>query len=280
MLRRYWSEEINLKMDMKDLVSIIMPSYNTGQFIGETIKSVQDQTYRNWELLIVDDCSTDNTDEVVKQYLKDERIHYFKNEKNSGAAVSRNQALRKAKGRWIAFLDSDDIWHSEKLKWQIHFMRKRNCYFSYTEYEEIDERSVPLGVVVKGPRRVTKWAMYAYCWPGCLTVMYDRNVIGDVQIRDIRKNNDYAIWLKVCQKADCYLCPKVMARYRKRTGSISNHSYLELVKWHYKLWREAEGRTCVISLLYTFCNIFFGVIKKSVYVDRSRKYDIHCQGQL
>ena len=101
---------------MNDLVSIIMPSYNTAGYIAETIRSVLAQTYSNWELIIVDDCSTDNTDEVVVQFLSDSRIRYLKNEKNSGAAISRNWALREAKGKWIAFLDSDDLWVAEKLE--------------------------------------------------------------------------------------------------------------------------------------------------------------------
>ena len=95
------------------MVSIIMPSYNTGRYIAESIRSILAQTYADWELLIVDDCSSDDTDEVVAQFLGDERIRYFKNERNSGAAVSRNRALREAKGRWIAFLDSDDLWAAD-----------------------------------------------------------------------------------------------------------------------------------------------------------------------
>ena len=109
---------------MNDLVSIIMPSYNTGKFIAESIESVQNQTHTDWELLIVDDCSSDDTEEIVKPFLKDARIHYIENEKNSGAAVSRNRALREARGRWIAFLDSDDLWLPEKLEKQIRFMYK------------------------------------------------------------------------------------------------------------------------------------------------------------
>ena len=105
------------------LVSIIMPSWNTAKFIGETIQSVKNQTYTNWELLIVDDCSTDNTDEIVASF-KDDRIRYFHNEKNSGAALTRNKALREAKGEWIAFLDSDDLWAPTKLEHQINFMKK------------------------------------------------------------------------------------------------------------------------------------------------------------
>ena len=106
---------------MNELVSIITPSYNTAKFIGKTIESVQNQTYQNWEMIIVDDCSTDNTDEVIDGYLSDQRIKYIKNEKNSGAAVSRNRALRETKGKWIAFLDSDDLWSPKKLEKQISF---------------------------------------------------------------------------------------------------------------------------------------------------------------
>ena len=123
---------------MQDLVSIIMPSYNTANYIGESINCVISQTYKNWELIIVDDCSIDNTDEIVKKFLNDKRIKYLKNNQNSGAAISRNKALREAKGRWIAFLDSDDLWVPEKLEKQINFMEKNNHSFSYTFYEEID----------------------------------------------------------------------------------------------------------------------------------------------
>ena len=122
----------------EELVSIIMPSYNTGKFIKETINSVISQTYSNWELIIVDDCSTDNTDEILKN-INDDRIIYLKNEKNSGAAVSRNKALREAKGRWMAFLDSDDLWVPQKLEKQIKFMKGNGYYFTYTNYSEIDE---------------------------------------------------------------------------------------------------------------------------------------------
>ena len=123
---------------MNDLVSIVMPSFNTGVYIAETINSVLKQTYDNWELLIVDDCSTDSTDDVVKPFLEDKRIRYFKNDNNCGAAVSRNKALREAKGRWIAFLDSDDLWMHDKLEKQIRFMEENNYHFSYTNYAEID----------------------------------------------------------------------------------------------------------------------------------------------
>ena len=120
---------------MNDLVSIVMPSYNTGKFIKKSIESVIDQTYENWELIIVDDCSDDDTDAVVTSF-NDKRIRYLKNEVTCGAAISRNRALRKARGKWIAFLDSDDLWMPEKLKKQILFMEKNNYSFSYTNYME------------------------------------------------------------------------------------------------------------------------------------------------
>jgi len=252
---------------MNELVSIIMPSYNTASFISKTIESVLNQTYKNWELLIVDDCSTDDTDEIVSKY-NDKRIVYLKNEKNSGAAISRNRALRNAKGKWIAFLDSDDLWHPTKLEKQIKFMKKNGHFFSYTSYEEIDENDVVNGVKVTGPKKITKMGMYRYCWPGCLTVMYDAEKVGKIQIADIKKNNDYAMWLKVIKKADCYHYDKVLAQYRKRSGSISNHGCLKLVKWHYKLFREADNKNSIASLFLTLQNLIYGCWKKVRYVKK------------
>ena len=254
---------------MKELVSIIMPSYNTAQYISQSINSILAQTYSNWELIIVDDCSTDNTDDVVESYLKDPRIKYLKNEKNSGAAVSRNRALREANGKWIAFLDSDDLWMPQKLERQLFFMEQNGYHFSYTKYSEIDSDSKTRGVHVSGPKRITKAGMYNYCWPGCLTVMYDREVVGLIQIADIKKNNDYAMWLKVCKKANCYLLSEELALYRKgRKGSISTNSIKTMITWHYKLFHNAEGQCAVSSAFNTVRNIFFGLYKKSRYVSK------------
>lgn len=256
---------------MNDVVSIIMPSYNTAKYIGESIESVQSQTYPYWELLIVDDCSTDNTDEIVEKYLYDKRIRYIKNEKNSGAAVSRNHALREAKGKWIAFLDSDDLWYPEKLEKQIKFMEDNGYHFSYTNYIIIDEDSNPNGKIVSGPKHITKHGMYNYCWVGCLTVMYDAETVGLIQISDIKKNNDYAMWLKACKKAKCYLLDENLGRYRKRSGSISNHGYTKLIKWHYRLFKEAEQKNGFVSVIYTCRNLVWGFYKKNVYVKTIKK---------
>lgn len=254
-----------------DLVSIIMPSYNCGDFLEESIRSVQAQTYQNWELIFMDDCSFD--DSVSKASMlrdKDKRIRVFRNINNYGAAYTRNHALKEARGRWIAFLDSDDLWEPTKLEKQVAFMENSGYSFSYTGYQEIDSESNPTGVFISGPAHITKAGMYAFCWPGCLTVMYDASKVGLLQIEDIKKNNDYAMWLKVIQKADCYLLDECLAKYRRgRAGSVSSHSITTMIKWHYKLFREAEKMGVIPSLWHTGVNLVCGFYKKRKYVKKS-----------
>ena len=253
------------------LVSIIMPSWACAEFVGESIQSVRSQTYQNWELLVQDDCSTDNTWEMVRPYAEaDPRIKYACNEHNSGAAVTRNKALRRASGRWIAFLDSDDLWLPEKLERQLEFMVKNGYAFSYTCYQEINEKHQPAGIVIGGPSHITKLGMYSYCWPGCLTVMYDTEAVGLLQIADIKKNNDYAMWLRVIDKADCYLLDDCLAKYRRgRAGSVSTHGYATMIGWHYRLWHNAMHFSVLSSMFWTGVNVICGVYKKLRYVKRS-----------
>jgi len=254
------------------LVSIICPSYNCEKYIVDVINSVINQTYCNWELIIVDDCSVDNTVKVIEPFLTDCRIHLFKNSENSGAAITRNRALREAKGKWIAFLDSDDLWYTSKLEKQINFMKENGYHFSYTGYLEIDEEGNERGVSVSGPKMITKSKMYAYCWLGCLTVMYDSDYIGLIQIENIKKNNDYAIWLKAVRKANCYYLDENLARYRRgRKQSLSNHNILTMMFWHYKLFRYAEKMKIIDSLCHTYINLLCGLYKKLRYV---KKYKV------
>ena len=250
------------------LVSIITPTWACADFIAETIRSVQSQTYPNWELLIQDDCSKDNTWEVVKSFIDaDKRIKYACNPENAGAAITRNNALRRAKGRWMAFLDSDDLWLPDKLEHQLRFMVENGYAFSYTGYEEMDEDSKVTGVRLSGPKHVTELSMFCFCWLGCLTVMYDRGKVGMLQIADIKKNNDYAMWLKVIKKADCYLLDECLAKYRRgRKGSVSTQGYATMIHWHYKLWHEAMGMNAMASLFWTGMNLVFGLYKKLHYV--------------
>lgn len=249
---------------MSDLVSIIMPSYNTGEFIKKTIQSVLKQTYKDWELIIVDDCSDDKTDEIVTK-IKDERIIYLKNKKNCGAAVSRNRALRVAKGKYVAFLDSDDLWKPEKLEKQINFMKKHNYKFTFTDYRVIASDGKLVPYICTGPNKVNKRKLYNYCYFPILTVMYDREAVGLVQIANIKKNNDYAMWFQVIEKADGYRLPECLSYYRKRDNSISSGKKIRLIKYHYIMFRKALHKGKTVSFFLTINNVFHGTIKKIRY---------------
>ena len=251
---------------MSDLVSIIMPAYNTANYISASIESILAQTYTNWELLIVDDCSTDKTVDVIKSY-KDERIVVLKNKKNSGAALSRNYALREAKGKYIAFLDSDDTWAEQKLEKQINFMKENGYAFTFTDYR-ICQNGKWFPYINIGPDVVDKKKMYDYCYFSTITVMYEREKIGLVQIADIQKNNDYAMWLKIVEKSDAYRLPECLSYYIKHTGSISSGSKLKLIKWHYILFRKCLNKNPCIAVLFTINNLLHGILKKILY----RKY--------
>lgn len=249
---------------MNETVSIIMPSYNTAQYIGQTIDSVLAQTYTDWELIIVDDCSQDNTDEVVGSY-KDSRIRYIKNEVNSGAAESRNRALREAGGRYIAFLDSDDLWDKDKLKTQLSFMQENSYAFTYTDYRIVYMDNSLADHIITGPKRVSKWKLYCYCYFFTSTVLYDRSVVGLIQIADLKKNNDYAMWFQAAEKTDMYRLPHCLSYYRRRRDSISSGNKLKLIRHHYILYREGLGKGVIPSLFYTGLNLICGVLKKLIY---------------
>ena len=253
-------------------VSIITPTFNSERFIAETILSVQAQTYKDWEMIIVDDCSTDRTAEIVASFQeKDSRIKYLYNSTNKGSAFSRNIAIQKAKGKWIAFLDSDDLWHPEKLEKQIEFMTRNDIHFSYTNYCEIDESSKEIGVLISGPEVITNKLMRAYCWPGCLTVMYDAEFLGLMQTAEIKINEEYALWIKISSVANCHLLDENLAKYRRHNNSLTDKSYLELTKWHYIMFRVAEGKNIISSLLLTLGNLIFGTYKKIFF---RKKYKI------
>lgn len=254
------------------LVSIITPSWNCAKFLEETIKSIQGQTYQNWEILFQDDCSTDNTRELVASLsAKDDRIKYECNAQNSGTAITRNNALRRAKGRWIAFLDSDDLWLPSKLEHQLKFMVDNNYAFSYHEYVEMTEEGQDMGVHVSGIHKVNQFNMFACCWPGCLAVMYDASKIGLIQINDVRKNNDTAMWLKVVRKAPCYLLKEKLARYRRRKNSITPKPLHKRIWAHYPLFRKAEEMNPISATFWTIMNVFGNGFKKMFYV---KKYQV------
>ncbi len=241
---------------LEDLVSIVMPAYNCADFLGITLDSVIKQTYRNWELIVVDDCSADKTAELVQDYMaKDERIKYHKLEKNSGAAVARNTAVELARGKHMAFLDSDDVWFPEKLTKQISFMEKNNYLFTCTSYTKIDEYGKDLGRTI-GVRKQSNYDDILKKNPGNSTVIYNSKVIGKVTIPDIRKRNDYVMWLSVVKKAKTlYGIEEPLASHRIRSGSLSKKK-TNLVGYHWKVYREIEK----LSLLKSSYLIVYWIV--------------------
>lgn len=251
------------------LVSIITPLYNCEKYIGKTIESVQNQTYQNWEMLVVDDCSSDKSCEIVESYVgNDCRVKLLHNPQNSGAAVSRNYALREARGKWIAFLDSDDIWVPEKLQKQLLFMNSNDYAFSYTATSEMDESGKSLNKHERGPKIVTRMMLYTFNYMGTLTVMYNRDKIGLIQIEDLKRRNDYAMWLKVIKKSQCYFLDEELSVYRvRKSGSLSNGKgrKIQMIKDHYLLFRKGEKMNPLVSGALTMVNIVFYFYKKVRY---------------
>jgi glycosyltransferase involved in cell wall biosynthesis len=236
---------------MDDLVSIITPAYNCDRFIGETIESAQQQTYGNWEMIIVDDCSTDNTAEVVRQYAeKDQRIRYVALVQNSGAAVARTEAMRLARGKYMAFLDSDDLWSPTKLEKQLSFMRSNGFAITCTAYEHIDESGYPLGKVIRAIPRTSYNRLLLDCPVGNSTVMYNVEKLGKFRVPDIRKRNDDALWLQILKRERyIYGLDEVLAKYRIRGNSLSRNK-VELIKYHWILYRQIEGLSILRSLFH------------------------------
>lgn len=247
-------------MDTKaqeDLVSIIMPAYNSSKFIGESLESIINQSYKNWEVIIIDDCSTDNTGEVVKKLMKkDKRIKYFRLEKNSGAAVARNKAIDFATGKFIAFLDSDDIWFPEKLEKQIKYMKENDYYFTCTSYSKINETGNFLNQIIMAREKSNYNDLLKTC-PGNSTVIYNAEVLGKFIIPDIRKRNDYVLWLQVIKKAGyLYGIKEPLGSHRIRKGSISSKKF-SLVGYHWEIYRNIEQ----LSLYKSIYLIVYWIIK-------------------
>ena len=236
---------------MESLVSIITPTYNCGKFIAETMDSVINQSYENWEMIIVDDCSTDNTKEVVEEYIKkDNRIKYHILEKNSGAAVSRTKAMELAKGKYIAFLDSDDLWTKDKLEKQIKFMEENNYNFTCTDYEQIDEKGNSLNKIIKTKTKTNYNGVLLTCPVGNSTVMYNVEALGKFVVPNIRKRNDDALWLQILKKEEyIYGMKEVLMKYRIRENSISSNK-LQLVKYHWILYRDIEKLSVPRSIFH------------------------------
>ena len=226
---------------IKGLVSVITPTYNCGRFIAETIECIQAQTYTEWEMIIVDDCSTDNTKEIVARYIADDaRIKYHCLSENSGAAVARTTAMKMANGEYMAFCDSDDLWMPQKLEKQLEFMRENGYAFSCTEYEQIDEDGKELGRVIKTVKKTNYNRLLLDCPVGNSTVMYNVEKMGKFEVPNIRKRNDDALWLQMLKKEEyIWGMTDVLMKYRIRKNSISSNKF-KVIKYHWILYREVE----------------------------------------
>ncbi|WP_281541814.1 glycosyltransferase family 2 protein [Maribacter aestuarii] len=232
------------------LISIITPVYNSEKYISENIRSVQNQTYAYWEHILVDDCSNDSSAEIIKACAsKDQRVKYHRLEKNSGAGVARNRAIELAKGNYIAFLDSDDLWYPEKLEKQLLFMKKNGYHFTSTDYDIMDEKGIKLPKYVKCKPLVT-YSRALYKNPiGCLTVIYNVDFFGKQYMPSIRKRQDYALWLKLLKKTNGYGLNECLASYRVGNPSISANK-LDLLKYEWKIYRDVEGFSFFKSSFY------------------------------
>ena len=254
---------------MNDLVSIIMLSHNKGQYVEESVRSVLAQTYTNWELIFVDDNSQDSTiAKMMELRDEDSRIRISQAVYDRGASVNRNAALKDARGRWIAFLDVGDVWQSKKLERQIAFMEENGYAFSYTNYGLMNDQSESRGVVIGGKEHVTHEDMMRCSWPAYLTVMYDAEKVGLVQVQNLKNNNDYALWLNISEKHDCHLLNENLAMMRTHWGRLGGLIRTNKVKWRYEVYRKEEDLGPVKSLLYTIRNGWYGIGKWLNYVKR------------
>lgn len=239
------------------LISVITPVYNSESYIEDTIKSVLAQTYTNWEMLIVDDCSKDNTAQVVKSF-NDSRIKYIRLDVNSGAAVARNKAIAKANGEFIAFLDADDMWKPEKLERQINFMQTHGYSFTFTGYEILKESE---NKVIEVPSSLNYIQYMKNTVIGMLTVMIDRRKLPNIEIVNIKKDHDSMTWAKLLREGNiAHGLNESLAYYRKVDGSISNNKF-EAAKNHWNNCRKVE-KLPLVKCSYYFAHYTFNALKK------------------
>jgi glycosyltransferase involved in cell wall biosynthesis len=240
------------------LVSIITPNYNGATYIASTIQSVINQTYTNWELIIVDDCSTDNSVDIIEEYIRnDKRIKLYKMHKNNSLpSVPRNFGIEKASGDFIAFLDSDDLWLPDKLQEQIELANKKDAAVVYSYYEKIDHNGVRNNRIIRAPLSVNYKQLLKGDVIGCLTGMYSVNKLGKIYFLHERCGEDYILWLSILKKGyTAYAVPKVLALYRVGHSSISSNK-LQTPQRTWKVYRKYEQLSLVKSI---FCFIIYAI---------------------
>lgn len=248
-----------------ELVSVIMPVHNDSTFLAASIESVLFQTHQNLELIIVDDASTDDSLLQIKTF-NDSRIHLIENKENRGAAYCRNQAIKEARGNYVAFLDADDVWAKEKLEKQLNFMKENGYEFSYTNFIRMDESGNISNCVITGPRVVKHKDFIKSDYVGCLTAMYKRSIYPDLEIdSSIRKRNDYALWLLLSKKSNCYLLNENLSYYRLKKSGISKGSKAKLIKYHALVFKLVLGFSTFHSYFCAFRNVFYYLVRRIKY---------------
>ena len=240
----------------KELVSIIVPVHNAEKYILDTISTVTNQTYKNWELLLIDDFSDDNSVNLIKKYeKKDDRIKLLLNKENLGAAITRNNGIKNASGRYICFLDADDLWNKEKLEKQLNFMKKNNCIFSFTGYEFTDENGIPSGKKVYVPQKINYKQALKNTTIWTSTVMFDMSKLkkDDIYMPNVKRGQDTATWWKVLKKIDyAYGINEILSFYRRSGKTLSSNKLIAL-KRTWNLYRNVEN----LNVFYSFYNFCF-----------------------
>lgn len=254
---------------MKDKVSIITPTYNAAKYIGETIDSVQNQTYSNWEMIIVDDASTDNTVAIVEAIqAKDSRISLVHATSNEGSGKARDLGVQKSTGRYIAFLDADDLWKPHKLKTQIDFMINRGLNFTFSYYECIDENSIPIGRLISAPNPLTLKQLISSNYIGNLTGIYNTEYFGKIPISHVRKRQDWMLWLDILKKnKTAYPVPESLAYYRIHSNSLSSSKF-GLLKYNYRVYHQHLNKNKVTSFFYLLRFLFVHFFIKKRYIKK------------
>jgi teichuronic acid biosynthesis glycosyltransferase TuaG len=245
-------------------VSIVTPTYNSEKYIEQTIQSVISQTYENWELIIIDDCSSDSTSHIILQYSKkDSRIKLFINKVNSGAAVSRNRGISESSGRFLSFLDSDDIWLSNKLEVQINFMLSNNYPISFTSYSLINDEGDNLNKVVKSIKEITYKGYLKNTIIGMSTSMIDLCNVGTVEFINIRTRQDTYLWISLLRQGfTAYGLDAVLVNYRLSKNSISRNKF-KAAKNVWVLYYKYENLGGLKSLYY-FLFYLLNAVKKRI----------------
>ena len=250
----------------EELVSIVVPVYNSEKFIKETVETVKAQDYQNWELLLVNDCSTDNSKEEIKKYEKeDNRIRLIDLKENSGAAIARNTGMKEAQGKYIAFLDADDLWENTKLKKQIEFMQKDDYEFTYTGYEFADENGNKLGKVVKVPEKINYKQALKNTTIFTSTVMFNVDKLGKelISMPNVRRGQDTATWWKVLKTGIiAYGLQESLSMYRRSNNTLSSNK-IKALKRTWNLYRNVENLS-FFSSLYNFVWYCFNAVKRRI----------------